>query len=49
VKNADRILQGLPGWESIADAPQVKAADGRAAEKVETTKTPAKAPRKQAA
>lgn len=21
-KNADRILQGMPGWESIADAPQ---------------------------
>lgn len=22
VKNADRILQGLPGWEPIAAAPQ---------------------------
>jgi integrase len=22
VKNADRILQGLPGWEPIANAPQ---------------------------
>ncbi|MNL64194.1 hypothetical protein D3C87_1883870 [compost metagenome] len=25
VKNAARILQGLPGWEPIADAPQVEA------------------------
>lgn len=28
VKNADRILQGLPGWESIAGAPQVIADNG---------------------
>lgn len=26
VKNADRILQGLPGWEPIADAPERSAA-----------------------
>jgi integrase len=29
VKNADRILQGLPGWESIAAAPQVIAEAAR--------------------
>jgi integrase len=29
VKNAERILQGLPGWESIAVAPQVIAEAGR--------------------
>lgn len=28
VKNAARILQGLPGWEPIADAPQVEAKSG---------------------
>jgi hypothetical protein len=25
VKNADRILQGLPGWEQITADPQVRA------------------------
>lgn len=59
VKNADRILQGLPGWESIADAPQVKTADANAEEeakaekkpeaKTKTTKAPARTPRKKAA
>jgi integrase len=29
VKNAERILQGLPGWEPIAAAPQVVAETGR--------------------
>jgi integrase len=29
VKNADRILQGLPGWEPIAAAPQVIPETGR--------------------
>lgn len=29
VKNAERILQGLPGWEPIAAAPQVAAEIGR--------------------
>jgi hypothetical protein len=29
VKNAERILQGLPGWEPIAVAPQVLPATGR--------------------
>jgi integrase len=29
VKNAERILQGLPGWESISAAPQVVAETGR--------------------
>jgi integrase len=29
VKNAERILQGLPGWESITTAPQAVAETGR--------------------
>ena len=29
VKNAERILQGLPGWEPIAAAPQAVAETGR--------------------
>jgi hypothetical protein len=29
VKNAERILQGLPGWEPITAAPQVVAETGR--------------------
>jgi hypothetical protein len=29
VKNAERILQGLPGWEPIAAAPQVLPETGR--------------------
>lgn len=29
VKNADRILQGLPGWEPISAAPQAAAETGR--------------------
>jgi hypothetical protein len=29
VKNAERILQGLPGWEPIAAAPQVRPETGR--------------------
>jgi len=40
VKNAERILQGLPGWEPIAAAPQVVAETGRvnAAPKTQTAK-----------
>jgi integrase len=29
VKNAERILQGMPGWEPIGVAPQVAAEAGR--------------------
>jgi len=29
VKNAERILQGLPSWEPIAAAPKVLAETGR--------------------
>jgi integrase len=29
VKNAERILQGLPGWEPITTAPRVVAESGR--------------------
>ena len=29
VKNAERILQGLPGWEPITAAPKVVAETGR--------------------
>lgn len=28
VKNAERILQGLPGWKPITETPQAEAADG---------------------
>jgi len=47
VKNAERILQGLPGWEPIASAPQVAAETGRVyadAAKTEATKRKAKKP-----
>lgn len=30
VKNAERILQGLPGWEPITTTPQVAAETGNA-------------------
>jgi hypothetical protein len=50
VKNAERILQGLPGWEPIAAAPQVRPETGRvnavaakaraARSKVTRTRTP---------
>jgi hypothetical protein len=33
VKNAERILQGLPGWEPITAAPKVLAETGRMAVK----------------
>lgn len=50
VKNAERILQGLPGWESIADAPQVEAASGSVNGDVAEPKAPAsRPPRKKAA
>src|SRR5690606_18313073 len=49
VKNAERILQGLPGWESIADAPQVEAesgsVNGDAAEAPEEAKPKARRPK----
>lgn len=43
VKNAERILQGLPGWEPIAAAPQVVAEAGRA--HAETAKAQAVKPK----
>jgi integrase len=48
VKNAERILQGLPGWEPIAAAPQVIAETGRVhadAAQTKATKRKAKVPR----
>ncbi len=48
VKNAARILQGLPGWEPITATPQVAAETGRvnaAAAKTQATKPKAKKPR----
>jgi integrase len=39
VKNAERILQGLPGWEPIAAAPKVAAETGRV--NADTAKTEA--------
>jgi hypothetical protein len=41
--NAERILQGLPGWEPITTAPKVSAETGRV--HAETAK--ARAPRSQ--
>lgn len=41
VKNAERILHGLPAWEPIADAPQVGAASGSV--NGDAAKTPAAA------
>lgn len=43
VKNAARILQGLPGWEPIADAPQVEAKSGSVNE--DAAEAPAQAAR----
>jgi integrase len=48
VKNAERILQGLPGWEPITAAPQAAAETGRVnadAAKTESPKPKAKRPR----
>jgi integrase len=48
VKNAERILQGLPGWEPITAAPQVAAETGRVnadAAKTQPAKPKAKRPR----
>jgi integrase len=48
VKNAERILQGLPGWEPITVAPQVAAETGRVnadAAKTQAAKPKAKRPR----
>jgi integrase len=48
VKNAERILQGLPGWEPITAAPQVAAETGRVnadAAKTQAAKPKAKRPR----
>jgi hypothetical protein len=45
VKNAERILQGLPGWEPITAAPQVAAETARVnadAAKTQTAKAKAK-------
>jgi integrase len=53
VKNAERILQGLPGWEPIADAPQVEAVSGSvngdAAETPAAAKPKARRPKLKAA
>ncbi len=38
VKNAERILQGLPGWEPIPTAPQAAAETGREIADEATTK-----------
>jgi integrase len=43
VKNAERILQGLPGWEPITAAPQVVAETGRV--NADTAKTQAAKPK----
>jgi integrase len=40
VKNAERILQGMPGWEPMAAAPQVVAETGRVNADEATTNTP---------
>jgi len=48
VKNAERILQGLPGWEPIIAAPQVAAETGRVnadAAKTQAAKPKANRPR----
>jgi len=48
VKNAERILQGLPGWEPITATPQVVAETGRVhadAAKTQAVKRKAKRPR----
>jgi integrase len=48
VKNAERILQGLPGWEPIAAMPQVAAETGRVnadAPKTQAAKPTVKKPR----
>jgi integrase len=47
VKNAERILQGLPGWEPITATPQVAAVTGRVnadAAKTKAAKPKAKRP-----
>nr|WP_313040753.1 site-specific integrase [Brevundimonas diminuta] len=43
VKNAERILQGLPGWKPMAETPQVEAADGSV--NGDEAEAPASAPR----
>jgi integrase len=48
VKNAERILQGLPGWEPITATPQVAAETGRVnadAAKTQAAKRKVKKPR----
>jgi hypothetical protein len=47
VKNAERILQGLPGWEPITAAPQVAAELGRV--NADTAKTEAAQPKAKSA
>lgn len=50
VKNAERILQGLPGWEPIAALPQVEATSGSVNGDAAKTKAPAsRPPRRKAA
>jgi integrase len=45
VKNAARILQGLPGWEPIADTPQVEAKGGSVNGDAAETPAPAVRPK----
>lgn len=49
VKNAERILQGLPGWEPIADAPQVEAKSGSVNGDAAEVAPASKRPRRKAA
>jgi hypothetical protein len=50
VKNAERILQGLPGWEPIAALPQAEAKSGSVNGVAAETKAPApRPPRRKAA
>jgi integrase len=46
VKNAERILQGMPGWEPIATAPKVAAETGRVNADTAKTKAASEAKRK---
>jgi integrase len=50
VKNAERILQGLPGWEPIAALPQAEAKSGSVNGVEAETRAPApRPPRRKAA
>lgn len=49
VRNAERILQGLPGWEPIADAPEVAAKGGSVNGDAAETKASAAKPQRRKA